>query len=110
LRRFTRRTVFSGALMALVSLSLTSCGDPGTEQVVITTSLGTIVVAVDSARDAPALDFKGEGTRGGNGYAAFGRVVSGMEVVSKIHQSPAEGQKLAPPVRIESVRRVGEAS
>jgi peptidyl-prolyl cis-trans isomerase A (cyclophilin A) len=55
--------------------------------------------------DAPALDFKGEGTRGGNGYAAFGRVVSGMEVVRKIHQSRAEGQKLVPPVRIESVRR-----
>ena len=50
--------------------------------------------------DQPELDFGGKRNADGQGFAAFGRVVSGMEVVRKRHQSPAEGQKLTPPVAI----------
>ncbi|GAC1302195.1 MAG: peptidylprolyl isomerase [Vulcanimicrobiaceae bacterium] len=41
----------------------------------------------------------------GPGYAVFGRVVRGMDIVRKIHASPAQGEALLPPVRIVSMRR-----
>ena len=55
--------------------------------------------------DQPSLDFGGARNRDGQGFAAFGRVVTGMEVVRKIQAAPAEGQRLTPPVRILAVRR-----
>lgn len=48
----------------------------------------------------PELDFGGKRNADGQGFAAFGRVTSGMDTVRKIHQSHAEGQTLTPPVRI----------
>ena len=36
----------------------------------------------------------------GQGFAAFGRVVRGMDIVRKIQQSSAKGEQLTPPVRI----------
>jgi peptidyl-prolyl cis-trans isomerase A (cyclophilin A) len=42
----------------------------------------------------------------GNGYAAFGHVVSGMETVIRINKLPAEGENITPPVRIISMRRI----
>ena len=48
----------------------------------------------------PALDFGGKRNPDGQGFAAFGRVVKGMEVVRKIQHSPAQGQSLEPPVPI----------
>ena len=56
--------------------------------------------------DQPSLDFGGGRNPDGQGFAAFGRVVSGMEVVRRIQQSKALGQKLTPPVKILSVRWV----
>lgn len=65
--------------------------------------------------DQPALDYGGERNADGQGFAAFGRVVSGMEIVKAIHgqssDAPTEsayvqGQILDDPVVIESVRRV----
>ena len=50
--------------------------------------------------DQPELDFGGKRNPDGQGFAAFGRVVKGMDVVRKIQAAPAEGQKLTPPVRI----------
>lgn len=64
--------------------------------------------------DQPALDFGAKRNPDGQGFAAFGRVVSGMDVVRKIHQleanGPADsdyvkGQILSPPVSITSVTR-----
>ncbi len=55
--------------------------------------------------DQPELDFGGRRNPDGQGFAAFGRVVKGMEVVRKIHASPADGQTLTPPVRIQRVIR-----
>jgi peptidyl-prolyl cis-trans isomerase A (cyclophilin A) len=56
--------------------------------------------------DQPALDFGGRRNLDGQGFAAFGRVVRGMDVVRAIQRSPAEGQNLMPPVRILSARRL----
>lgn len=56
--------------------------------------------------DQRELDFGGKRNPDGQGFAAFGRVVSGMDVVRKIQASPREEQRLTPPVRIRSVRRI----
>ena len=55
--------------------------------------------------DQPSLDFGGPRNPDGQGFAAFGRVVKGMDVVRKIQQAPAEGQQLKPPARILKLRR-----
>jgi peptidyl-prolyl cis-trans isomerase A (cyclophilin A) len=55
--------------------------------------------------DQPELDFGGKRNPDGQGFAAFGRVVRGKDVVKKIQTSPREEQRLTPPVRIRSVRR-----
>ncbi len=55
--------------------------------------------------DQPELDFGGKRNPDGQGFAAFGRVVKGMEVVKKIHQAPVEAQRLAPPIKISGIRR-----
>jgi peptidyl-prolyl cis-trans isomerase A (cyclophilin A) len=56
----------------------------------------------------PELDFGGKRNPDGQGFAAFGKVVSGMDVVKAIHVLPAEGQSLKPPVKIISIRRIGK--
>jgi peptidyl-prolyl cis-trans isomerase A (cyclophilin A) len=55
----------------------------------------------------PLLDFGGARNADGQGFAVFGRVVSGMDVAKKIQASPVrEGsQTLQPPVTIVSARR-----
>ncbi len=50
--------------------------------------------------DQPELDYGGKRNPDGQGFAAFGKVISGMDVVRKIHQSPCEGQGLMPPIMI----------
>jgi len=57
--------------------------------------------------DQPELDFGGRRNPDGQGFAAFGRVVDGMDVVRAINRSPAEGQSLSPPVAILGIHRVG---
>ncbi len=42
----------------------------------------------------------------GPGYAAFGKVIRGMDVVHKIHVAPASGESLTPPIRIVKISRV----
>lgn len=56
--------------------------------------------------DQPELDFGGKRNADGQGFAAFGRVVAGMDIVRKIQKQPAEGQTLKPPVKILSIRRI----
>lgn len=55
----------------------------------------------------PSLDFGGARNADGQGFAVFGRVVSGMDVVTKIQALPVrEGtQTLEPPVAVSSARR-----
>ena len=55
--------------------------------------------------DQPSLDFGGMRNPDGQGFAAFGRVVDGMDVVLAIHRAPYEAQQLTPPVRITRVYR-----
>jgi peptidyl-prolyl cis-trans isomerase A (cyclophilin A) len=57
--------------------------------------------------DQPELDYGGRRNPDGQGFAAFGRVVSGMDVVRKIQKLPAEGQQIKPPVKIFTIRRIG---
>ena len=54
--------------------------------------------------DQPELDFGGKRNPDGQGFAAFGRVVRGMDVVRRIQGMPANGQTLQPPVGIVRVR------
>ena len=56
--------------------------------------------------DQPLLDFSGARNPDGQGFAAFGRVVAGMDVVRRIQSSRAVAQALAPPIRIRSARRL----
>jgi peptidyl-prolyl cis-trans isomerase A (cyclophilin A) len=56
--------------------------------------------------DQPALDFGGKRNPDGQGFAAFGTVISGMDVVRRIQQSPAQGQTLTPAIVILSIQRV----
>ena len=55
--------------------------------------------------DQPELDFGGKRNPDGQGFAAFGRVVKGLDVVRAIQSVPADGQTLTPPVKILKVRR-----
>ena len=54
----------------------------------------------------PELDFGGRRNPDGQGFAAFGRVVGGMDVVRTIHALPSKGQQLDPPIKILTVRRI----
>jgi peptidyl-prolyl cis-trans isomerase A (cyclophilin A) len=56
--------------------------------------------------DQPSLDFGGRRNPDGQGFAVFGRVQRGMDVVKAIQQRSANGQNLTPPVQILEVRRV----
>jgi len=56
--------------------------------------------------DQPSLDFGGTRNPDGQGFAAFGRVVSGMDVVRAIQKAPADGENLTPPIAITRASRV----
>lgn len=57
--------------------------------------------------DQPELDFGGKRNADGQGFAAFGRVVDGLEVVRRIQASPVdEREQLTPPIKILSASRV----
>lgn len=77
---------------------------PGTAQSEFFISIG----------DNPALDEGGLRNPDGLGFAVFGKVTDGMEIIRAIHQMPAtgpapdpyvEGQVLEPAVEIVSIRR-----
>ncbi len=53
----------------------------------------------------PELDFGGRRNRDGQGFAAFGRVTRGMEVVRAIQSGVASGQTLSAPVTIVRIIR-----
>jgi peptidyl-prolyl cis-trans isomerase A (cyclophilin A) len=68
-----------------------------------------------SVGDQPGLDYGSSRNEDGLGFAAFGRVIEGMDVVRAIHGRPAggsvgipylDGQILSEPVTIEEVTRL----
>ena len=56
--------------------------------------------------DQPALDFGGRRNPDGQGFAAFGRVTRGMDVVRRIQGSAADAQRLTPPITIDRIVRI----
>ena len=56
--------------------------------------------------DQPGFDFGGENNPDKQGYAAFGKVVKGMDVVKKIYRRPEDGQAFDPPIPIFNIRRL----
>jgi len=55
--------------------------------------------------DQSQLNFGGKRNPDGQGFAAFGQVLVGMNVVKKIQAAPAQGQQLTPPVKILNIMR-----
>jgi peptidyl-prolyl cis-trans isomerase A (cyclophilin A) len=56
--------------------------------------------------DQPSLDFNGKRNPDGQGFAAFGKVKKGMDVVRKIQLMKDTAQYLIQPVKIRSVSRI----
>ena len=55
--------------------------------------------------DQPELDFGGRRNPDGVGFAVFGRIIDGMDIVRKIQQQDDSNQSLVEPVLIISIRR-----
>ena len=55
--------------------------------------------------DQKELDFGGRRNPDGQGFAAFGKVIDGMDVVQRIHDARAAAQRLTPPVAILRITR-----
>lgn len=100
----------AGEQFAPIPLERTSV--TGLKHVVGTVSMAR--GAADTARsdffilldDQPSLDFGGKRFDDAQGAAAFGRVIAGMDVVRKIQQQPATGDRLDTPVSIVSAARM----
>ena len=55
--------------------------------------------------DQPSLDFGGQRNPDGQGFAAFGHVIEGMDIVRTIQAQPSDGQRLDPLVSIIRIVR-----
>lgn len=77
-----------------LSLARTEPGSGGTEFFICT-------------EDQPGFDFGGKNNADGQGYAAFGKVLKGMDVVRKIYNKREDEQQFDPPVVIYKIKRKG---
>ena len=55
--------------------------------------------------DQPGFDFGGENNPDGQGYAAFGKVVKGMDVVQTLYARPESNQAFTPQIPIYNIVR-----
>jgi peptidyl-prolyl cis-trans isomerase A (cyclophilin A) len=76
----------------MISLARTTPGTAGTE----------FFICVG---DQPGFDFGGDNNPDGQGYAAFGKVVKGMDIVRAIYARPENNQAFDPPVAIFNITR-----
>ena len=56
----------------------------------------------------PELDYSGKRNPDGRGFAAFGKVISGMDVIRKIQLLPETKQMLDKVVKVNSIQRNGD--
>lgn len=56
--------------------------------------------------EQPGFDFGGENNPDGQGYAAFGKVVKGLNIVRTIYSSPENNQSLDPQIKIFEIVRL----
>lgn len=56
--------------------------------------------------DQPGFDYGGENNPDKQGYAAFGKVVKGMNIVKQIYNRPEVDQSFRPPVDIYNIKRL----
>jgi peptidyl-prolyl cis-trans isomerase A (cyclophilin A) len=56
--------------------------------------------------DQPAYDYGGAANPDGQGFAAFGKVIEGMDVVKQIHQQPDNQTSFTPALAITDVVRL----
>ena len=89
-------TLTSGLHFGDGTLGIARDKDPGTGGSEFFISIGNTNGVLDAERSPDRY-----------GYAAFGHVIGGMDVVRRIQNAPAKGQRLHPAVRILSVYRVG---
>ncbi len=55
--------------------------------------------------DQHGFDYGGANNSDGQGYAAFGKVIKGMDVVRSIYNAPESEQSFEPPVAIYDIKR-----
>ena len=55
--------------------------------------------------DQPGYDYGGENNSDGQGYAAFGKVVKGLDIVSRIYNQPETDQYFIPRIPIYNIKR-----
>ncbi len=56
--------------------------------------------------DQPAYDYGGSANADGQGFAAFGKVIKGMEYVKQIHHQPDNATSFTPPIKIKNIVRL----
>ena len=56
--------------------------------------------------DQPAYDYGGDANADGQGFAAFGRVIEGMNVVKDIHKQSDNETNFTPPIAIKDIVRL----
>jgi peptidyl-prolyl cis-trans isomerase A (cyclophilin A) len=56
--------------------------------------------------DQSQLDYGGNGSADGQGYAAFGKVFKGMDIVRMIQDQKSSGERFVDKITIEKVRRL----